>query len=184
MVWVASFTYMFGTASVRVESRRFTYLAISDARHPEKMSRCLRGIRRQSVRFNRQGSRLATDVRRCCHTRVMATHSLLELTLFVTDVDESAAFYRAMGITLFNDDHPGRPHLVDGQIGNTGTVLQLFPAGNRPTTRVQLGFRVTDVATVAAELTSLGIEYEIPGARRLRTMDPNGNRVHLTDVIR
>ncbi|MGV0066279.1 VOC family protein [Mycobacterium colombiense] len=113
----------------------------------------------------------------------MATHSLLELTLFVIDVDESAAFYRTIGIQLFDDDQPSRPHLVDGQIGKTGPVLQLFPAGNRPVTRVQLGFVVTDVAAVAAELTRLGIEYEIPGVRRLRTTDPNGNRVHLTDVI-
>lgn len=113
----------------------------------------------------------------------MPTHSLLELTLFVGDVDESAAFYRAIGITLFNDDQPGRPRLVDGHVGETGTVLQLFPSVNRPITRVQLGFRVTDVATVAADLTRLGIDYEIPGVRRLRTMDPDGNRVHLTDVI-
>jgi catechol 2,3-dioxygenase-like lactoylglutathione lyase family enzyme len=113
----------------------------------------------------------------------MPTHSLLELTLFVSDVDESAAFYRAIGITLFNDDQPGRPHLVDGHVGGTGAVLQLFPAGNRPITRVQLGFRVTDVATVTAKLTGLGIGYEIPGVRRLRTTDPDGNRVHLTDVI-
>lgn len=113
----------------------------------------------------------------------MPTHSLLELSLFVRGVDESAMFYRAIGITLFNDDQLGRPHLVDGQIGKSGAVLQLFPAGNRPITRVQLGFVVTDVATVAAELTRLGIAYEIPGVRRLRTRDPDGNRVHLTDVI-
>ena len=113
----------------------------------------------------------------------MPTHSLLELTLFVRNVDESAAFYRAIGIQLFDDDQPGRPHLVDGQVGITGTGLQLFPAGDRPITRVQLGFRVTDVAAIAAELTLLGVGYEIPGVRRLRTTDPNGNRVHLTDVI-
>ncbi|OBH51294.1 VOC family protein [Mycobacterium sp. E2479] len=113
----------------------------------------------------------------------MATHSLLELTLYVADVDESAAFYRAIGITLFNDDQPGRPHTVDGHVGETGTVLQLFPAGDKPIAKVQLGFHVTDVASVAAELTRLGVPYEIPGVRRVRTADPNGNRVHLTDVI-
>lgn len=123
-------------------------------------------------------------VRRSCHTPPVPTHSLLELTLFVSDVDESAAFYRAMGVTLFNDDQPGRPHVVDGLIGRTGAVLQLFPAGERPSTKVQLGFRVSDVAAVAAALARLGVGYEIPGVRRLRTTDPNGNRVHLTDVIR
>ena len=112
----------------------------------------------------------------------MPTHSLLELTLFVSDVDESAVFYRAIGIALFDDDQPGRPHLVDGHVGEA-CVLQLFPAADKPITRVQLGFRVTDIATVSTELTRLGIGYETPGARRLRTTDPNGNRVHLTDVI-
>lgn len=87
----------------------------------------------------------------------MPTHSLLELTLFVSDVDESAAFYGAIGITLFNYDQPGRPHFVDGHIGGTGAALQLFPAGDRPITKVQLGFRVTDVAAVAGELTRLGV---------------------------
>ncbi len=101
----------------------------------------------------------------------------------MSDVEESAAFYRAIGTTLFNDDQPGRPHVVDGHIGTTGPVLQLFPAGDSPVTRVQLGFRVTDIATAAAELTRRGIEYEIPGVRRLRTIDPDGSRVHLTDVV-
>ncbi|WP_420714656.1 hypothetical protein [Mycobacterium sp. Aquia_213] len=86
-------------------------------------------------------------------------------------------------MTLFNDDQRGRPHLVDGHIGDTGTVLQLFPASDKPITKVQIGFRVTNIATVAADLTRLGIGYEIPGVRRLRTTDPNGNRVHLTDVL-
>lgn len=113
----------------------------------------------------------------------VTTHSLLELTLFVRNVDESANFYRAIGITLFDDDQPGRPHFSDGQIGKTGPVLQLFPAGDRPATRVQLGFRVTDIASAAVGLTRLGVAHEIPGVRRLRTTDPNGNRVHLTDVI-
>lgn len=113
----------------------------------------------------------------------MPTHSLLELTLFVRDVDESAAFYRAIGISIFSDDKPDRPRFGDGLIGKTGPVLQLFPAVNKPITRAQLGFRVTDVATVAAELTRLGVGYEIPGARRLRTKDPDGNRVHVTDVL-
>ncbi|WP_369830836.1 VOC family protein [Mycobacterium sp. 1245852.3] len=114
----------------------------------------------------------------------MPAHSLLELTLFVTDVDESAAFYSAIGIPLFDDDQPGRPPLVDGLIGGSGAGFQLVPAGDRSITRVQLGFRVTDVAEVATALTRLGVGYEIPGVRRLRTTDPDGNRVHLTDVIR
>lgn len=109
--------------------------------------------------------------------------SLLELTLFVDDVDTSAEFYRALGFTLCDADEPGRQHMVDGLIGRDAG-LQLFPAGNAPITRVQLGFRVADLATVKAELDRLGMGYELPVARRLRTTDPDGNRVHVSEVAR
>ena len=107
--------------------------------------------------------------------------SLLELTLFVSDVDKSATFYRALGIKLFDANEPSRPHMVDGAIARDAG-LQLFPSGNKPTTRVQFGFRVADLARVAAELDRLNIRYELPMVRRLRTADPDGNRVHLTEV--
>jgi hypothetical protein len=40
--------------------------------------------------------------------------SLLELTLFVRDVDISATFYRALGIKPFAAAEPGRPRMVEG----------------------------------------------------------------------
>ena len=62
--------------------------------------------------------------------------NLLELTLFVSDVDASAEFYRACGISLFDNGQRAR-HYVDGGIGDC--VLQLFPAGEQMISRVQLG---------------------------------------------
>lgn len=107
--------------------------------------------------------------------------ALLELTLLVRDVDESARFYRALGFNLFHVDEPSRPRMVDGSIGRD-SGFQLFPAGSKPATRVQLGFYVADLATVTAELDRLKISYELPMIHRLRTEDPDGNRVHLTEV--
>ena len=49
--------------------------------------------------------------------------------------------------------------------------FQLFPSGNKPTTPVQLGFHVADLARVAAELDRLNITYELPMVRRLLTTD-------------
>jgi hypothetical protein len=92
-------------------------------------------------------------------------------------------FYRALGFTLCDADEPGRQHMVDGLIGRDAG-LQFFPAGNAPVTRVQLGFRVADLATVRTELDRLGMGYELPMARRLRTTDPDGNRVHISEVAR
>lgn len=109
--------------------------------------------------------------------------ALLELTLLVSDVDEAARFYRALGFKLFDVDGPGHPHMVDGSIGRDAG-FQLFPAGQKPATRVQLGFYVADLATVTAELDRLQISYELPMIHRLRTEDPDGNRVHLTEVAK
>lgn len=109
--------------------------------------------------------------------------ALLELTLLVSDVDQSAQFYRALGFKLFDVAEPAHPHMVDGSIGRD-CGFQLFPAGSRPATRVQLGFYVADLASIAAELDRLKISYELPMIHRLRTEDPDGNRVHLTEVAK
>jgi hypothetical protein len=71
--------------------------------------------------------------------------------------------------------------MVEGSIARDAG-FQLFPSGNKPTTRVQLGFHVGDLARVAAELDRLNITYELPMVRRLLTTDPDRNRVHLTEV--
>jgi catechol 2,3-dioxygenase-like lactoylglutathione lyase family enzyme len=109
--------------------------------------------------------------------------SLLELTLFVSDVDKSAEFYRALGLKLFDAAEPGHPHMVGGGIGHNAG-FQLFPAGSTPVTRVQLGLYVADLAIVTPELDRLNISYELPMTRRLTTKDPDGNRVHLTEVAK
>ena len=73
--------------------------------------------------------------------------SLLELTLFVADVDRSFAFYTALGVDLFLVEEPGHPRHYDGALGNT--AVQIYPADDRPATTVQLGFRVPDIAAIA-----------------------------------
>ena len=55
----------------------------------------------------------------------VSSPSLLELTLFVSDVDKSAEFFRALGLKLFDVDEPGHPHMVDGGIGRSA-AFQLF----------------------------------------------------------
>jgi catechol 2,3-dioxygenase-like lactoylglutathione lyase family enzyme len=111
----------------------------------------------------------------------MPATSIMEITLVVADVDRSAAFYRALGIPLFDYAEFGEVHHFDGVIGQT--ALQLWPAGAQPVSRVQLGFRVTDIDAIAAALTDLGIDYERPMRRRLRTRDPDGNPVHMSEIV-
>ncbi len=111
----------------------------------------------------------------------MTAHSVLEVTLVVRDVDASAAHFRALGLSLFSIDEPGHQHHYEGGVGHT--VLQLFPAMGRPVSRVQSGFRVINIAEVAARFDELGTHYELPVPMRLRTYDPDGNRIHLSQVI-
>ncbi len=112
--------------------------------------------------------------------RFVSAHSLLELTLFVSDVDESARFYRQLGLALFENDESSHPRHYDGGVGEV--AVQIYPRGDRPGTRVQLGFRVTNIGEIAAGLDELGCDYERPLPRRLRTVDPDGNRVHVSEV--
>lgn len=59
---------------------------------------------------------------------------LRELTLFVSDVDAVARFYKAIGLALFCIDDPEHPRHYDGELG-----LQLWPAtAGRPVSQLQL----------------------------------------------
>ncbi|MCV7421395.1 VOC family protein [Mycobacterium yunnanensis] len=110
----------------------------------------------------------------------MTVHSLLQITLLVSDVDASAAFYSAIGMQLYAVDEPGQPHHFEGGIDTT--VLQLWPASGGHVTRIQLGLRVFAIEEAAARLDALEMSHERPWPNFLRTRDPDDNRVHLTEV--
>lgn len=110
----------------------------------------------------------------------MPIESFVEVTLLVADVKRSAEFYDAIGLGMFEYHLADVPHHADGGAGVT--ALQLWPAGARPVSRVQLGFRVTNLKAIAATLIRIGVAFEIPGPRRLRTRDPDGNTVHFVEV--
>ncbi|MGB0972319.1 MAG: hypothetical protein ACPGVG_15375 [Mycobacterium sp.] len=90
----------------------------------------------------------------------MNAHSLLQLTLFVRDIDESAGFYRALGLNLYGVDDPGFPRYYEGGLGST--MILLHPAADRVVTSVKIGFRVLSISEVATTLDELGTAYELP----------------------
>lgn len=111
----------------------------------------------------------------------MRNPSLHDLTLYVADIDASADFYRALGCDVFEYDDPEYTRHFDAVIGHT--LLQLIPAKSVcPLSHHQLGLRVANLDAAAEALRAAGFTCEIPGPRRLRTTDPDGNRVHLTQV--
>lgn len=103
------------------------------------------------------------------------TVALLELTLFVTDVDATAQFYQAAGLQLFCVDEPGYPRHYDGELG-----FQLFPAGTRHTvSHFQMGLVVDDLAASVRQLTAVGAKWTCRFPNFVTTHDPDGNKINL-----
>ena len=78
---------------------------------------------------------------------------LLELTLFVSDLDRSIAFFSSLGLNV--EAWPGAEDTTaDVTLSSPDApIIQLFKANDTtPPTRCALGFQVTDVATVAEAL--------------------------------
>lgn len=103
------------------------------------------------------------------------TARLLELTLFVADVDVSARFYEAVGLTLLRVDELGSPPHYEADLG-----LQLFPAGeSHCISDLQVGFVVDDLAASVRRLTLSGASWTCRFPNFVTTRDPDGNRVNL-----
>lgn len=103
------------------------------------------------------------------------TVELLELTLFVTDVDATARFYKAAGLHLFCVDEPGYPRHYDGELG-----FQLFPADVRHSvSHVHMGFVVDDLAKSVQQLALEGARWTCRFPNFVTTHDPDGNKINL-----
>ncbi|SIJ94927.1 VOC family protein [Mycobacteroides abscessus] len=99
------------------------------------------------------------------------------LVLYVTDPQRSREFYELLGLTLTEERHEGGPVHYSAQLPG-GTVLELYPSGDRSVTHTRLGFMVRDRAAVATALRSAGFTVK----RQSLTIDPDGNRVEITDA--
>lgn len=102
--------------------------------------------------------------------------TLTLLALFVVDLDRSREFYELLGLDFTEKHHEGGPvHHAAALPG--GTVLELYPAGDRPVTRTRLGFEVRDRGAVAEALRTAGFTVK----RQSLAIDPDGNRVELRE---
>jgi hypothetical protein len=105
---------------------------------------------------------------------------LLELTLFVEDLDRSRAFFACLGYAT--EPWPGEEATtVDVCLPlPDAPIVQLFQANDsHPLSRVQLGFQVADLRAVAEALDANGFGWDAPGPNRLETRW-QGNRIHVT----
>ena len=70
------------------------------------------------------------------------------------DIDESALFYRQLGMQLAEEKHGNGPRHFATEIGQT--VLEIYPLGRKdPTSSLRLGFFVMKLDTI---LERLGVE--------------------------
>ncbi|CPT03428.1 MULTISPECIES: VOC family protein [Mycobacteriaceae] len=99
------------------------------------------------------------------------------VVLYVADLDSSRRFYELLGLDLVEERHEGGPVHYSAQLPG-GTVLELYPSGDRSVTHTRLGFMVRDRAAVAAALRSAGFTVK----RQSLAIDPDGSRVEITDA--
>ncbi|WP_424579943.1 VOC family protein [Tsukamurella pulmonis] len=79
-----------------------------------------------------------------------------------------------MGLAFEREQHDGGPvHYAATLPG--GSVVELYPASDRPVTRTRLGFEVPDQAATADALRRSGFTVK----RQSLAVDPDGNRVEL-----
>lgn len=86
------------------------------------------------------------------------------LVLYARDPAASAEWYAdALGLHFTREQHGDGPVHYSAEIG--GTVLELYPSGDRPVTRTRVGLVVPDPFGVAPSPTVI--------------TDPDGNRIEV-----
>lgn len=111
------------------------------------------------------------------------------LVLFAPEAEKTAAFYKALGIPLSNEDHGEGPVHFAVELGTVHVAIYPAQSADRaPTWRGGgssfPGFYVSSLDTVMAELTKLsapllGGHEEMPWGCRIVVEDPDGRPVEV-----
>jgi len=102
-----------------------------------------------------------------------------------SELEASKHFYEALGLHFTAERHDKGPEHYAAELG--GLVFELYPAGDKtPTTGVRLGISVPSIARAVAEVERCGASVASPPADspwgpRAVVIDPDGNRVELTE---
>jgi catechol 2,3-dioxygenase-like lactoylglutathione lyase family enzyme len=109
------------------------------------------------------------------------------VVLKVSDIDASARFYTALGLSFVREQHGKGPAHLSCLLGSV--LLEIYPAGNGPTSNAtRLGFEVTSLsATLTALLAGGGNVISEPKASswglRAVVTDPDGHNVELLEAV-
>lgn len=92
-------------------------------------------------------------------------------------LEESAEFYRSLGLDVVRERHGQGPEHYAISLG--GIVLELYPSLREPITAVRLGMVIDDISGVVARLTAAGVDVSQRG-REWTVRDPDGHVIALS----
>jgi len=119
----------------------------------------------------------------------MSEVSLTLIVLRSRDIARSAAFYGRLGLQFNLHRHGSGPEHLSSELAGGG-VFELYPIDNGTTVvGTRIGFRVPSVDQAVAALAEYqGAVVSMPGesewGRRAVVLDPDGNKVELTQINR
>lgn len=112
------------------------------------------------------------------------------VVLRVADVEQSARFYRTLGLSFEKHAHGGGPVHLASEVD--GLVFELYPAteGQPVSASTRVGFAVSNLDELFASLAGIaGAKVVSPPkdsewGRRAVVADPDGHRVELVEAER
>ena len=114
----------------------------------------------------------------------MATAALNLVVIRSPNIDSSAAFYLALGITFSKHSHGTGPEHYASEDG--GVTFEIYPETDSTltTTATRIGFKVADLDALLPMLVERGGRIaspakDSPWGRRAVLIDPTGHKVEL-----
>jgi len=107
---------------------------------------------------------------------------IAHLVLRVADIERSRLFYGVLGLEFVAEKHAAGPRHYACE--KSGTVLELYPRGDRVPAPIRFGLYVESVRLAETELGELhghAIVGRDPDAQTLTISDPDGNTLDLIE---
>lgn len=108
----------------------------------------------------------------------MISPRLSLLVLRCSNLDRSRALFEAIGLEFIREKHGDGPVHYAADVA--GTVLELYPLGNKATTGLRLGFRVSSPPNLRERLVKLGATVVADDGSGLAVRDWDGHVIALS----
>ena len=123
---------------------------------------------------------------RDAHVTASSQPSLSLIVLQSRDAVITKEFYSRLGLSFQEEQHGSGPRHFAATLGQL--VLEIYPCpNNTPANSLRVGFRVPSVDATVESLREYGARIvsepkDSPWGRRTVVMDPDGNKVELTQI--